>query len=103
MKINNNNIITIIIINIMDNYINLSHQNIYNIHIGLVPYGTKILNLSFNNISYIVNLPNTIEELYIHKNNIKKILELPYNLKILYIDNPEKYKIPKHIIIKKPL
>jgi hypothetical protein len=86
----------------MENYINLSHSGIYKINIGLVSYGTSILNLSFNNISIIENLPNTIKILYIHHNNIIKINELPKSLEIIYIDNPNNFKFNKNIIICKP-
>lgn len=82
----------------MSEYLNLSHNNIYKIHIGLIPYGTTILNLSFNNISVIENIPNTVSVLYIHNNNITKIIDLPYNLKIIYIDNYNKLNIPNHIV-----
>lgn len=86
----------------MDSYINFSHSNIYKISIGMVPYGTTILNLSFNNISVIENLPNTIKILYIHNNNITKINELPKSLNIIYIDNPNIYNFDDTIIIGKP-
>jgi hypothetical protein len=79
------------------NYLNLSHSNISKIQIGLIPYGTKIVNLSFNNITTIENIPNTINILYIHRNNINRIIDLPSELKIIYIDNYDKLNIPKHI------
>ena len=86
----------------MENYINLSHSNINEIHIGLVPYETTILNLSFNNISIVENLPNTIKILYLHNNNITKINELPKSLEIIYIDKPNNFKFNKSITVNKP-
>jgi Leucine-rich repeat (LRR) protein len=43
----------------------------------------KVLNLSFNNISKIENLPSTLEELYLNGNNIDH-LALTKSISSLY-------------------